>query len=86
MATLTVTIPDDIKRQFDEAFEGEDANDVVSKAVQRLIEERSAARAKRELRQKLATKSFAERVAEYRAKSREYTAEEIRRAREEGRP
>ena len=78
MSTMNFSIPDDVKEAFNSAFEGENKSAVVAELMRRAVEER--------VRKKQAG-SFMERIRAIRAKAtRSYSDEEIRQAREDGRP
>lgn len=87
MATITVTVPDDLKEQFEKVFKDQDANEVVTRAMRRLIAEKELAlRSESDRQQSPPARSIAERIMDLRSKGPAFTAEEIRQAREEGRP
>lgn len=74
MATMTFSIPDDVQKAFDKAFEGSNKDAVVASLLNRAIEERAR-------RDRPA--GLVERLRQIRARSRPVTDDEIRRAREE---
>ncbi len=83
MAIITVRIPCDVKEAFDKAFDGEDKDAVIAALLREALEERTA--------QEKAAKDAPKRdlVAEFRKLRESMPAlsdEEIRKAREEGRP
>ena len=78
MGTMNFSIPDDVKDKFNEVFKDENKSAVVAELMRRAVEDE-------ERRQK--DKSFADRVrANHALNTRTYTADEIRKAREDGRP
>ncbi len=83
MTIITVRIPREVKEAFDKAFEGEDKDAVIAALLREALEERAA--------QGKAAKDEPKRdlVAEFRNLRESMPAlsnEEIRKAREEGRP
>ena len=76
MATMNFSIPDDVKEAFNATFKDENKSAVVTELMRRAIEQRS--RAKRE--------SLVEQMRRMRVDSPGFTSEQIRKAREEGRP
>lgn len=76
MGTMNFSIPDDVKDAFNETFKDENKSAIVTRLMQRAIEDRQ-----RELK----SEEFIQRLREIRAKGRPVTEEEIRKAREEGR-
>lgn len=78
MGTMNFSIPDDVKEAFNEAFKDENKSAVVAELMRRAIEERRRATRAADFRARL--------EAIHANSTRTYTDEEIRRAREEGRP
>src|SRR5882757_5389654 len=81
MATMNFSIPDDVKDEFNEVFEGENKSAVVTGLMRRAIEERQQ-RAKRDD----AFDALMEELLRARAEDPPTSDEEIRRIRVEGRP
>ena len=78
MGTMNFSIPDDVKDKFNEVFKDENKSAVVTELMRRAVEERDR-------QQK--DDSFLERVrANHARNTRTYTQDEIRKAREDGRP
>ena len=77
MGTMNFSIPDDVKDKFNEVFKDENKSAVVTDLLRRAVEER-------ERQQK--DESFVERVRRRLASSPGFTEDEIRKAREDGRP
>lgn len=77
MATMNFSVPDDVKSAFNETFEGENKSAVAAEWLMRAVEDR---------RRQLDDADFIERIRRRRAAGRTYTTEEIRKAREDGRP
>ena len=78
MGTMNFSIPDDVKEAFNAAFEGENKSAVVAELMRRAAEDRHRVRK---------AGSFVERIRAIRERSsRAYTDEEIKKAREDGRP
>ena len=77
MGTMNFSIPDDLKDKFNEVFKDENQSAVVADLMRRAVEDE-------ERKQKY--ESFAERVRRRLASSPGFTEEEIRKAREDGRP
>jgi len=74
MGTMNFSIPDDVKDQFNKVFEGRNKSAVITGLMVRAIEEED--RNRRSL-------GFVERMRQIRARSRQVTDDEIKRAREE---
>ena len=81
MATMNFSIPDDVKDEFNEVFQGENKSAVVAGLMRRAIEERQQ-RAK----QDDAFDALMEELLRARAQDPPMSDEEIRRIRVEGRP
>jgi hypothetical protein len=74
MATMTFSIPDEVQKAFDEAFEGANKDAIVTNLLRRAIKEK--------LRRNRPA-GLVDRLNQIRARSRPVTDDEIRRAREE---
>lgn len=74
MGTMNFSIPDEVKDRFNDLFDGQNKSAVVTRALEREIED--------ELRRRQSG-DFVERLREIRGKSRIVTDDEIRAAREE---
>jgi len=81
MATMNFSIPDDVKDEFNDVFEGENKSAVIAGLMRRAIEERQQ-RAKRDD----AFDVLFEELLRARAQDPPMSDEEIRRIRVEGRP
>ena len=81
MATMNFSIPDDVKDEFNEVFQGENKSAVVTGLMRRAIEERQQ-RAKHDD----AFDALMEELLRARAQDPPMSDEEIRRIRIEGRP
>lgn len=79
MATMNFSIPEDVKRRFNELFGDRNKSEIVTGLMRRAIEDE-------ERRQRRGGKSLVEQMRAMREEGPGYTAEEIRRAREDGRP
>ena len=77
MATVNFSVPDEVKEAFDRTFSEEEKNTVIAELMRKAVEESE--------RQKRRAEAI-RRLTEGRAKRRLVTDEEIRAAREEGRP
>jgi hypothetical protein len=77
MATMNFSIPDDVKEAFNKAFEGENKSALVADLMRKAVEDRARRRR---------SADFVERLRRIRARSRPVSDEELRRARNEGRP
>ena len=78
MATMNFSIPDDVKDAFNKAFEGQNKSAVAADYLMRAVEDEN--RRKQDV-------DFLERIrARYANSGRSYSAEEIKRLREDGRP
>ena len=74
MGTMNFSIPDDVKEAFNKAFEGENKSAVITRLMVRAIEDVERSRRSR---------GFVERLRQIRARGRQVTEDEVRRAREE---
>ena len=81
MATMNFSIPDDVKDEFNEVFEGENKSAVITGLMRRAIQEKQQ-RAK----QDDAFDALMEELLRARAQDPPMSDEEIRRIRIEGRP
>ncbi|TMJ68484.1 MAG: hypothetical protein E6G91_17145 [Alphaproteobacteria bacterium] len=81
MATMNFSIPDDVKDEFNEVFEGENKSAVITGLMRRAIQEKQQ-RAK----QDDAFDALMEELLRARAQDPPMSDEEIRRIRVEGRP
>lgn len=79
MATMNFSIPEDVKRRFNELFGDRNKSEIVTGLMRRAIEDE-------ERRLRRGGKSLVEQMTELHQEGPFYTDEEIRRAREEGRP
>ncbi|MEW5962052.1 MAG: hypothetical protein AB1749_00670 [Pseudomonadota bacterium] len=77
MATMNFSIPDDVKQRFNELFKDRNKSEIVVKLMRRAIEDEE--RRRRDV-------SLVERMRQMREKSPGFTAEQIKKAREDGRP
>lgn len=77
MATVRFSVPDDVMEAFDEAFEGHNKSVVIAELMREAVE-----RVRRRTRSQTAIRKILERRRSRRAVS----DEEIRSARQEGRP
>lgn len=77
MATMNFSIPDDLKDAFNEAFEGENKSALVASWIRRGLEERT---------QKARGADLVERMRKLREMGPTFSEEELRQAREDGRP
>lgn len=77
MATVNFSIPEDVKQAFNEVFQGQNKSAVIANLMKRAIEEQ-------ELQEKRA-QAMNSLLARLKHKP-EFSAEEIRAAREDGRP
>lgn len=77
MGTMNFSIPDDVKDKFNEAFKDKNKSAVVTELMRKAAEDEE--RRRKDV-------SLVERIREMRARSPGFTAEEIRKAREDGRP
>jgi hypothetical protein len=84
MATMNFSIPDDVKEAFNEAFKDENKSAVVAGLMKRAIQDRKALGTEEE--RKARFDAAIKRLDEMRRSGETYTDEEIKRAREEGRP
>lgn len=77
MATINFSIPDEVKREFQETFAHENRSAVITRLMKQAVEER---------KQQQTRAAAIEALLKLRAKQRPATDEEIRRARHVGRP
>lgn len=77
MATVNFSVPDDVRKAFNETFEGENKSAVLAGLMRRAVEERERGK-----RRALAI----EKLLELRGATRPTTGAAIRRARRQGRP
>jgi metal-responsive CopG/Arc/MetJ family transcriptional regulator len=76
MATVNFSVPEDVKRAFNEAFKGENKSAILTRLMRQAIEEK-----RRQERRKAAIDA----ILELRKEFPPLSADEIRKAREEGR-
>lgn len=81
MTIMTIRIPDDVKEAFDKAFEGEDKDAIIARLLQEAAEKRAPAEDLAERRRKAV-----DAILELRKSPPYFSDEEIKQAREEGRP
>lgn len=77
MATMNFSIPDEVKERFNRLFKTANKSAIATRALLREIEAEE---------RRLENGDFVERMRKMRARSPGFTAEQIRKAREEGRP
>ncbi len=77
MATVNFSVPDEVKEAFNKAFAGENKSAIIARLMRQAVEEKE-----RQLR----NQAIIEEILRLREKSPKVTDEEIRQAREEGRP
>ena len=77
MATVNFSVPEDVKQAFNQAFEGKNKSAIIADLMREAVE-----RAQRRQQQSEAI----DRILERRKYAPSVTAEELRAAREEGRP
>jgi metal-responsive CopG/Arc/MetJ family transcriptional regulator len=77
MATVNFSVPDDVKEAFNEAYKGRNKSAVITELMREAVE-----RAER----KKSSHDAIARILERRKHAPEVTDEELRAAREEGRP
>ncbi|GAB6068879.1 hypothetical protein JCM13664_22000 [Methylothermus subterraneus] len=77
MATVNFSVPDEIKEAFNKAFAGENKSAIIARLMKQAVEEKE-----RQLRRQ----AIIEELTRTRKDRPTATDEEIRRAREEGRP
>ena len=77
MATVNFSVPEEVRRAFDEAFQGENKSAVLTRLMKQAVEERE-----RQRRRALAV----DRILELRRRSNPVSDAEIRKARHKGRP
>ena len=80
MGKIEISIPQDMESAFEEAFPGDDKAEAVWRIIRQEIERKRAAAGL------TATKSLVELAKELRASGPLFSAEDVQRAREEGRP
>jgi alkylhydroperoxidase family enzyme len=81
MTIMTIRIPDDVKEAFDKAFEGEDKDAVIARLLHEAAEKRVEAEGLAERR-----RDAVDAILALRKQPPYFSDEDIRRAREEGRP
>ena len=81
MGTMNFSIPDDVKEAFNAEFEGQNKSAVVAELLRRAVEDKRA-RAKADAE----FDALFEELLRQRAEDPPITDEEIRQARQEGRP
>ncbi len=81
MSTVNFSIPDDVKEAFDAAFAGENKNAVVADLLRRAVEEKRCA-----TKNDANLDALIEELLRQRDEDEPVSVEEIRRAREIGRP
>ena len=79
MATMNFSIPEDVKKRFNELFCDRNKSEIVTNLMRRAIEDE-------ERRLRRGGKSLVEQMLELREEGPYFTADDIRRAREDGRP
>ena len=77
MGTMNFSIPDDVKEAFNDAFKNENKSAIVAELMRRAVEDK---------RRREGSHSLVEQMRQLRAHSPGFTSEEIRAARENGRP
>ena len=77
MGTVNFSVPEDVKRAFNEAFEGENKSAVLARLMQRAVEERE--------RQKRRAAAIGA-LLRLRARAKPVSESTIRKARRRGRP
>jgi len=77
MGIMNFSIPDDVRDAFNEEFKHENKSAIVSELMRRAVEER---------RRRMNRESLVKQMRRMRAASPGFTKEQIRKAREEGRP
>ena len=77
MATVNFSVPDEVKKAFNETFAGRNKSAIIAKLMMDAVEEE-----RRRIRRARAVDA----ILELRATAPACTAEEVRTAREEGRP
>ncbi|MBN2701335.1 MAG: hypothetical protein JXR29_07795 [Methylothermaceae bacterium] len=77
MATVNFSVPEEVKEAFNQAFEGENKSAIIARLMREAVEEKE-----RQLRRK----AIIEEILKLRQQAPTATDEEIRNAREEGRP
>lgn len=80
MGKIEISIPQDMESAFEEAFPGDDKAEAVWRIIRQEIERKRAAAGL------TTTKSLVELAKELRASGPLFSAEDVQRAREEGRP
>jgi hypothetical protein len=81
MTIMTIRIPDEVKAAFDKAFEGEDKDAVIARLLQEAAEQRAEVEDSAERR-----REAVDAILALRKQPPYFSDEEIKRAREEGRP
>ena len=85
MRIMTIRIPDDVKEAFDKAFEGEDKDAVIAALLRAAAGEKArAALAAEDVARR--RREAVDAILELRKKAPYFSDEEIKQAREEGRP
>ncbi|HAS50997.1 MAG TPA: hypothetical protein DCS21_04390 [Gammaproteobacteria bacterium] len=77
MATVNFSVPEDVKQAFNEAFQGKNKSAIITDLMREAVE--------RAQRRQLQSEAI-DRILALRAQTKPVTAEELRAAREEGRP
>jgi len=77
MATVNYSVPEAVKAAFNKAFAGENKSAIIARLMQEAVEEKERAKLRKEAVRK---------ILELRRHAPTATDEEIRAAREEGRP
>jgi len=85
MTTMTIRIPDDVKAAFDKAFEGEDKDAVIAALLRHAAEEKAHAASEAEDLARRRREAV-DAIFELRKRAPYFSDEDIKRAREEGRP
>ena len=78
MATMNFSIPDDVKEAFNTVFDGQNKSAIAARYLMQAVEDE---------RRAIRDRDFLSRMKERLAKqTRSYSAEEVRKMREDGRP
>ncbi|RME33365.1 MAG: hypothetical protein D6786_07950 [Gammaproteobacteria bacterium] len=77
MATVNYSVPDEVKEAFNRAFAGENKSAIIARLMRQAVEEKERAKLRREA---------VKQILELRKRAPAVTDEDIRAAREEGRP
>ncbi len=85
MTIMTIRIPDDVKEAFDKAFEGEDKDAIIAQIIREAAEAKVRAATEEEEKARRRREAV-DRILELRKNMPALSNEEIRKAREEGRP